>query len=99
MGKPVVEPVWYEVTTTAQVKGKTVMCVSVPWNALEGSFDRVRLLQPRQNSSAEARSAKVEKLVDQTIMKGGFAPDAAAKRLCAQLSSLEPIAVAMRDRH
>ena len=69
-GYTLVDGLTYEVTTTADVKGKTVMCVSVPWDALEGNFDRLRLMQPRH-----------KKLDDRTIMKGAFAPDAVAKRL------------------
>ncbi len=87
-GYTLVDGLTYEVATTAEVKGETVMCVSVPWHALDGHFDRLRLMQPRH-----------KKLVDQTIMKGAFAPDAAAKRLCGELSLAEPVWIAMRDRH
>lgn len=83
-GYTLVSGLTYEVTTTAIVSGQAVMCLSVPWDALEGRFDSVRLLQPRN-----------KKLLDRTILKGPLAPDASAKRLCAELDSLEPVSVAL----
>jgi hypothetical protein len=74
----------YQVTTTAIVSGEIVMCLTVPWDALEGSFEHARLLQARD-----------KKLVDRTILKGPLAPDASAKRLCAELDSLAPVSVAL----
>jgi hypothetical protein len=83
----------YDVTTTATVKGGIVMCLSVPWDALAGQFDRLRILQPDQRGNSGN-----ERFVDRTILKGPLAPDATAKRLCAELPSLDPIAVAIRER-
>jgi hypothetical protein len=75
----------YEVTTTATVSGRTVVCLSVPWEAVAGRFDRVRLLQPKNG-----------KWTDVTILKGAWAPDIAARRVCGELSSLAPVSVALR---
>lgn len=86
-GYTLVSGLTYDVTTTAIVSGQAVMCLSVPWDALEGSFESVRLLQPRN-----------KKLLDRTILQGPLAPDASAKRLCAELDSLEPVSVALANR-
>jgi hypothetical protein len=80
-----VEGLTYQVTTTAAVGGGIVMCISVPWDAVAGRFDQVRLLQPRNG-----------RWMDVTVLKGPFAPDASRQRVCGGLSSLSPVSVALR---
>lgn len=83
-----VDGLTYEVITSAEVRGRIVMCLSVPWDALAGRFDQVRLLQPKNGRWS-----------DVTILKGAFAPDASTRRVCGELSSLSPVSVALRGRN
>lgn len=69
----------YEVVTTADFSGAMTVCVSVPWDAVAGRFDDVRLLHARGKT-------KNDKLEDVTILKGALAPDASTKRVCGELS-------------
>jgi hypothetical protein len=86
-----VEGLTYEAATTAVVRGSIVMCLSVPWDAIGDRFDDVRLLQVRDRR----RNDRYE---DVTILRGVFAPDASAKRVCGRLSSLDVVSVALRER-
>ncbi|HJU41653.1 MAG TPA: hypothetical protein VJ691_02525, partial [Vicinamibacterales bacterium] len=89
-GYSLVPELTYEAATTATVSGSTVMCVSVPWNAIGDRFADVRLLQVRGGSTKNARYEDV------TILDGAFAPDATAKRVCGRLFSLAPVYVSLR---
>jgi hypothetical protein len=82
----------YEVDTTATVSGQIQMCVLAYWPLADASFDQLRILQVDRRGNSQPRFA------DRTILKGAFAPDAAASRLCAELPSLDPIAIAVRER-
>ena len=72
----------YEVVTTASVSGAMTVCVSVPWDAVSGRFDDVRLLHARGKS-------KNDKLEDVTIRKGSRADNAATNRVCGELEPRE----------
>ncbi len=76
----------YEVITTARFTNDIIMCVTMPWDALENDFARLRLLQPRDGQFR-----------DETIRGGPFGPDASAKRLCTEMDSLAPVSVAIRQ--
>jgi subtilisin family serine protease len=81
----------YAASTTAAFKGGVVMCLSLPWDTLADDFGSLRLLQVRPSpGQGPAR------LVDRTILRGPHAPDAAARRLCAAVDSLDPLTVGRR---
>lgn len=76
----------YDIQTTAAFSGDVRVCFSVPWNAVTPRFDDLRVLHAEHGV-----------LIDRTIRQGAFEPDAAAKRICARVSSLGSFALAVAD--
>ena len=86
VGYSLVGGLTYEILTTAVASGNITVCLSVPWAATAGMFDRLRILH-----------AEAGVFVDRTIRTGAMAPDFGSKRVCALVSSLDAFAVGIVD--
>jgi hypothetical protein len=85
-GYTLVPGLTYEINTTATTSGDAAVCLDVPWDEVAAAFENVRVLHAEDGI-----------YMDRTILTGPLAPDAAAKRVCASVSSLDAFAIALFD--